>query len=69
MMMALAVWISYTSAYMNTMPAITLFAAYFFIGSTLSFKKILGIFIVTGAILLTASKDTIKVKLSKFNYF
>lgn len=47
---------------MNTMPAITLFAAYFFIGSSLSTKKILGVLIVTMATLAAGLKDKFKAK-------
>jgi drug/metabolite transporter (DMT)-like permease len=54
--------VTLSSAYMNTMPAITLFASYFFIGSSLSTKKILGVFIVTTATLAAGLKDKFKKK-------
>ncbi len=53
--------VTISSAYMNTMPAITLFAAYFFIGSTLNFKKLIGVFIVTAATLIAALKDKFEI--------
>lgn len=61
--------VTLSSAHMNTMPAITLFASYFFIGSSLSTKKILGVFIVTTATLAAGLKDKFKKKNVKTIFF
>lgn len=50
--------VTISSVYMNTMPAITLFASYFILNSALSLKKIIGVTIVVAAALTVALKES-----------
>ncbi len=55
--------VTLSSVYMNTMPVITVFAAYFLLDSTLTLKKISGIFIVASAAVATVFKDRLQSRL------